>query len=335
MRKERKRNQMLQWHPAFYASIRIEFSEEADKLLFESEHQLGTKPKAIDVLIIRKNPKEKIHKNIGKIFRTHNIMEYKRPGDYLSIDDYYKVLGYACFYKSDTPKENTIPITDITISLVCHQRPLKLIDHLTTVRHLCLTEQEEGIFHVKGEIYPIQIICTSRLSSKNNLWLKGLTDNLKQGETVDRLLKEYRRHQNNVLYKSAMDMIIRANRKIFREEKSKMCEALRELFKDELEVGIAAGIEERLPKAVEEYLPKAVEKRIQEIQQKVRQEIRQEVRQEIQQEVRQEIRQEVINALIADYMEEGFSTEKILGKLEKRFSLAPEEARNCLERSAS
>ncbi|MDE7045090.1 MAG: hypothetical protein K2O97_08800, partial [Acetatifactor sp.] len=69
----------------------------------------------------------------------------------------------------------------------------------------------------------------------------------------------------------------------------------------------------------EEYLPKAVEKRIQEIQQKVR----------------QEIRQEVINALIADYMEEGFSTEKILGKLEKRFSLAPEEARNCLERSAS
>ena len=42
----------LQWHPAFYAGIQIEFEDEADKLIFENEHQLGTKPKEIDVLIL-------------------------------------------------------------------------------------------------------------------------------------------------------------------------------------------------------------------------------------------------------------------------------------------
>lgn len=47
-------NQMLQWHPAFFAGIQIELEEEADKLIFESEHQLGTKPKEIDVLIIKR-----------------------------------------------------------------------------------------------------------------------------------------------------------------------------------------------------------------------------------------------------------------------------------------
>lgn len=67
----------LQWHPAFYAGIQIEFEEEADKLLFENEHQLGTKPKEIDVLIIKKNAQDKINKNIGRIFRGHNIVEYK------------------------------------------------------------------------------------------------------------------------------------------------------------------------------------------------------------------------------------------------------------------
>ena len=64
---------MLQWHPAFYAGIQIELSEEADKLIYEREYNLGTKPMLIDVLIIKKN--------IGHIFRKYNIVEYKSPVD--------------------------------------------------------------------------------------------------------------------------------------------------------------------------------------------------------------------------------------------------------------
>ena len=60
MEKNTKEQQVLQWHPAFYAEIQIEFEQEADKLLFENEHQLGTKPKEIDVLIIKKNSEERI-----------------------------------------------------------------------------------------------------------------------------------------------------------------------------------------------------------------------------------------------------------------------------------
>ena len=59
---------VLQWHPAFFAGIQIEFSEEKEKLIFENEHQLGTKPKQIDVLIIKKESEAELQKNIGKIF---------------------------------------------------------------------------------------------------------------------------------------------------------------------------------------------------------------------------------------------------------------------------
>ena len=41
---------------------------------------------------------------------------------------------------------------------------------------------------------------------------------------------------------------------------------------------------------------------------------------------RQEGRQEGIQALILDYIEEGFSKEKIILKLQKRFSLTKEQA---------
>ena len=42
---------LLQWHPAFYAGIQIEFEEEAEKLQFENEHQLSK----TDIRIIRRN----------------------------------------------------------------------------------------------------------------------------------------------------------------------------------------------------------------------------------------------------------------------------------------
>ena len=50
-------------------------------------------------------------------------------------------------------------------------------------------------------------------------------------------VREYRKHENEELYKSVMNVIVRANNEKFEETKN-MCEALRELFKDELEEGI-------------------------------------------------------------------------------------------------
>lgn len=334
MEKEQRTRPLLQWHPAFYAGIQIEFSEEADKLCFENEHQLGTKPTAVDVLIIKKDANVMIHKNIGQVFRTHNIVEYKRPGDYLGIDDYYKVLGYACFYKADTPNADVIKASDITVSFVCRNRPHKLEKFLTEKRHLGLIKQENGIYYVKGELFPVQFICTSELSSDNNIWLKSLADDLEQGELVEKLLREYRKHQKNFLYKSVMNMVIRANWEIFEEEKN-MCEALRELFGDELRTAIAAGIEEQLPRVVEERVAEIVEERVAEIvEERVAEAVEERVAEAVEERVTErvaEVRQEGINILIADNIEEGFSMEKILGKLEKRFGLTASEARGYLK----
>ena len=93
---------LIQWHPTFFADVQVELRKESEKLSFQSEYQLSKKPMEIDVLIIKKKTEEPIEKNIGRIFRKYNIVEYKSPTDYLGIDDFYKVYGYACFYKADT-----------------------------------------------------------------------------------------------------------------------------------------------------------------------------------------------------------------------------------------
>ena len=48
----------------------------------------------IDELVIKVHDNEKIQKNIGRIFRKHNIVEYKSPEDYLTINDFINVYGY-------------------------------------------------------------------------------------------------------------------------------------------------------------------------------------------------------------------------------------------------
>lgn len=257
---------LLQWHPAFFAGIQIEFRFEADKLIFENEHQLGTKPKEIDVLIIKKKPAEQIQKNIGRIFRTHNIIEYKSPTDYFSVDDFYKVYAYACLYKSDSSSEDIVAADEITLSFVCRKFPAKMIRHLQKVRGLSVTETEPGIYHIEGDPFGMQLIVTSALSDENNLWLHNLTNDLSNRQTIEKLLRSYELHKRENIYKSALNVIVRANHKLFGEVKH-MCEALEELMKDELDareqLGMERGIEEGMKKGIKEGMKEGIEKSMQ------------------------------------------------------------------------
>ena len=219
-----EKKKKLQWHPAFVAGMQIEFGEEARFLTFNPEHLLGTKPMQIDILI-KKDSDHVLHKNIGRIFRKHNIIEYKAPGDYLSIDDFYKVYGYTCFYKSNTRTADSIKFQDLTITLVSESSPRKLIRHLRQTQHYDIKEMEAGIYYVIGAPLPIQIIVTAKLSKEENFWLGNLTNRVKNTKDVQHLLAEYKKHKKDILYESVMDIIVKANPKMFEKEGDVMCEA--------------------------------------------------------------------------------------------------------------
>lgn len=232
--------QLLQWHPAFCAGVQIELAEAGADLTFIREYQLGRKPKQVDLLVIKKEGTQRIRKNIGRIFRRYNIVEYKSPKDSLSVDDFYKVYGYACFYKSDVKAAESVDMEELTITFACHRYPAKLFRHLREKRKFQIRKVEEGIYYIIGDYLPIQILLLNRLPEKENLWLRNLTDHLSGEEQAERLVKEYWNHKDNTLDQAVMDIIIRANRKQFEEAKN-MCDALRELFAEELKENYQAG----------------------------------------------------------------------------------------------
>jgi len=213
----------------------------------------------IDVLIIKKETDEPIRKNIGRIFRKYNIVEYKSPKDYLSVDDFYKVYGYTCFYKADTGCEGEIPIDELTITLVSETYPRKLIRHLKEEREYQVEKIEDGIYYVIGDQIPIQILVTGRLSPEKNLWLHSLTNSLKSRKVTRMLLEDYGEHKHDKLYSSVMQIIVKANEARFKEE-NKMCDALLEIMKEELDESRAEG--ERLGRAEGERLGRAEGERL-------------------------------------------------------------------------
>ena len=93
----------LQWHPGFFAVLQIELEEERRFLRFYAEYNLTRKPLQIDVLVVRKETGRVIQKNIGRIFRQYNVVEYKGIKDYISINDFYKICVFTAVQYGEGP----------------------------------------------------------------------------------------------------------------------------------------------------------------------------------------------------------------------------------------
>jgi len=96
----------------------------------------------------------------------------------VSVSDFYKVYGYACIYIT----LNEIAITDLTITFVESRYPRELIKHLENVRGYTVAKTSAGVYTVKGDILPIQIIDSRKLSAEENVWLKNLRKNLNRSD---------------------------------------------------------------------------------------------------------------------------------------------------------
>lgn len=246
----------LQWHPAFDAALHIELEEDLNILDIKNEYTLSKKPMQLDILIVKKEGSRKVKKTFGHIFRQHNIIEYKSPEDYLSINDFYKVYGYTCFYQSDTEKVCEIHPAELTITFVSYYYPRKMIEHLRKERKLEVRRYAQGIYHLEGDQIPIQVVVTKELSEQDYYWLQNLRTDLEGREEINELVRRYEERKSSRYYQAVMDLIVRANKEKMEEERY-MCEALHELFAEDVEKAAEKAAEEAVEKVREELKKEA------------------------------------------------------------------------------
>ncbi|GHV58540.1 hypothetical protein AGMMS49579_26160 [Spirochaetia bacterium] len=196
-----------------FMDIQLELEAYKDVLEFKYEYQLTTDPLRIDTLIIKKPKDVKIDKNFAQMFRSENICEFKSPGDYLSVKDFYKTMGYAGIYAGTSPD---VDISDITLTFVEAKYPRELIKYLREVRGYTVDEPWPGIHRVTGDFFPIQIIESKKLSDSDNLWLKGLNNNL-DFSGLDTIIKESCRKGKDAPIRAYLHAILKANQQTIKE----------------------------------------------------------------------------------------------------------------------
>ncbi len=229
----------LQWHPAFCAAAGLEFHEDIERLELKPEYNLSKEPIRIDLLIIKEGRTGQIKNEIGHIMRTYNVIEYKSPEDALTIDDFYKTIGYACLYKGYGEYVDAVPINELTISIFREARPEKMFLTLQRYGHK-IEERYPGIYYVTEYLpIPAQIIVTQELEPGEHRSLKILSNHAKK-EDIEEFLRNVEgmntpRDRQNV--EAVLQVSVRANDELYREIRrdANMCDALRELMKDDLE----------------------------------------------------------------------------------------------------
>lgn len=239
------------WHSAICGATEWELKQNKDDLEFEPEHILNKEPIKMDMLVIKKRPNATIRNEIGRIFRGHNVLEFKGSGDALNVDVYHKVIGYACLYKSMGSHVNERDANDITVTMIREAYPRELIKSLK-MTGITVTEQYPGIYYLSGNVmFPTQIIVTGRLSS-DHASLRILSKKAQEAD-VRKFLQEARtavepgdlRNIDAVLQVSVSENETLYN--MVREDKI-MCQALENLMQDIIE----ERVEERIEKRVEE-----------------------------------------------------------------------------------
>ena len=241
----------IQWHPGFYSAFEREFRRNRKDLIFDREVQLTSGPLSIDLLVIKLLGTVSPENEIGGIFRRYNIVEFKSPGDSLSIDDFYKTVAYACLYKSSGQRINEIPAEELTVTLVRSDYPRELV-HALTAAGLTVRERFSGIYYLEAGtgslLFPTQLVVTSRLNRAAHSSLRVLTRNAEEAD-VRQFLEEAlgeTEQGDKAIVDSILQVSVSANMALYEKIRrdDSMCQAMRELMKDEIARDVARGRKE-------------------------------------------------------------------------------------------
>ena len=277
-------SERIKWHPAFAAAIQLEFIDYKEELEFLTEYQLTDEPLRIDVLVIKKLKQIEITKNIGRIFRTYNIFEYKSPTDYISIDDYYKVKAYAYLYKALSDGTNNIDIKEMSITLTSNKYPRKLIEYLKDEQKVWIEKRENGIYYIKNTDIETQILVSKELDDNDTKYLKLLQMQNENKNLMNLWITEYINNIKNPLYAVIMNVLAEANpnevlevykkmanvkldknNREFLMDMMKRLELDKKLKEEGIEEGIERGIEAGIERGKSEIIIKLLIKKFKKI----------------------------------------------------------------------
>jgi hypothetical protein len=150
-----KRKERTPYHGAAFGVFSCLFNYYRKNGLVElhDEHRLSKEPLRIDIVVIKKNRDIELEPAWAKIFRGHNLVEYKSPTDKTpTLADFSKLMGYAWIYAA----QEKVSVSDMTATLICAETPEKLFETLKKDFDYEIFEKGTGIYYITERGVPAE-----------------------------------------------------------------------------------------------------------------------------------------------------------------------------------
>jgi len=126
---------------------------------FQTQVEVSHLPRTIDAVVVLRHEThlEKVRLETPFPYAgPHNLIEFKSKNDRLTIPDFRLILGRANLYMG----ENRIPVSDITITIVCAGTPHKVLKHSQAEVEF---ESLGGGYYRSTDKLPVHIIAINEL----------------------------------------------------------------------------------------------------------------------------------------------------------------------------
>ena len=165
------------WHKGFEAYLKADAHEaEGGTAEVIVEHPLGEAPPRIDFIVWLHEEETRLNKEIYRIFRRFNVIEYKNPHDRLNWRVIHKAIGYANLYVGLAESEGDRPKDQITISIFRAVKNPELFKELERAGHL-VPGRIKGIYQIVGLTeFPFQIVIMTELEGKEYAAARAMID---------------------------------------------------------------------------------------------------------------------------------------------------------------
>ncbi len=256
--RKREGTENRDWDTATFAGLMFSLAKFKDRLTEQRGFKLNSGPREIDVRIIAQdyNTDDRMDNAIAYLFERHNLIELKNPYEELNIDIVWKGISYAAQYKSmgydDIRKKkgvDIIPMKDVTLTFLRISKPDGLFKNMLASGY-GVEMKFPGVYYITGIAdIKMQVVVGTELVGEEFSSLRVQKHNAKDEDIrafvsmVERLKD---RHERD-LADAILQISVSENKDFYdrlRKEEPEMCDALRDLFKDEIEAEVNAAVSE-------------------------------------------------------------------------------------------
>ena len=117
------------WHREFEDVLLLDIDSWNNNSYLEREVTIGEDAPRADYIIVTSNGLPDSAKAVFRIFRRHNVIEYKRPGDLITRRTIWKTGGYGNLLLGTT-KEDRYPEDELTLTIFSARKNSALFSEL-------------------------------------------------------------------------------------------------------------------------------------------------------------------------------------------------------------